>query len=56
MSANEDSYGTDYATTESQIPVQEDNKPVESGVDASTADSDAQLGVSQWIISLPNSN
>lgn len=39
MSANED-----YTTEGGDIPVQDDNAPVEEGVDAATADSDAQLG------------
>lgn len=39
MSANDD-----YTTQGGDIPVQDDNAPVEEGVDAATADSDAQLG------------
>lgn len=39
MSANDD-----YTTQGGDIPVQDDNAPVEDGVDAATADSDAQLG------------
>lgn len=46
MSANEDSYATSYATKDQQIPVQKDDEPVEDGIDASTADSDAQLRTS----------
>lgn len=64
MSANEESYGKSYATTEKQIPVQADDIPVEDGIDAATADSDAQLGTyhprgwrnSQAIFSIKNSN
>lgn len=41
MSANDD-----YTTQGGDIPVQDDNAPVEDGVDAATADSDAQLGMS----------
>lgn len=33
-----------YARGEKHIPVQDDDKPVESGIDEATADSDAQLG------------
>lgn len=40
MSANDD-----YTTEGGDIPVQDDNAPVEEGVDAATADSDAQLGM-----------
>lgn len=39
MSANDD-----YTTQGGEVPVQDDNAPVEEGVDAATADSDAQLG------------
>lgn len=39
MSSNDD-----YSTQGGEIPVQDDNAPVEEGVDAATADSDAQLG------------
>lgn len=39
MSSNDD-----YSTQGGEIPVQDDNAPIEEGVDAATADSDAQLG------------
>lgn len=34
----------DYTTEGGSVPVQDDTVPVEKGVDAATADSDAQLG------------
>lgn len=34
----------DYTTEGGSVPVQDDTVPVEEGVDAATADSDAQLG------------
>lgn len=40
MSSNES-----YATDDKHIPVQDDNEAIESGIDESTADSDAQLGM-----------
>lgn len=40
---NDETYN-DYTTEGGQVPVQDDNAPVEEGVDAATADSDAQLG------------
>lgn len=43
MSSNDETYN-DYATQGGEIPVQDDNAPIEEGVDAATADSDAQLG------------
>lgn len=46
MSAEDQTYN-DYSTEGGQqIPVQDDNAPIEEGVDAATADSDAQLGMS----------
>lgn len=43
MSANDETYN-DYSTQGGQqVPVQDDNAPIEEGVDAATADSDAQL-------------
>ncbi|KAK7709803.1 hypothetical protein SLS64_006044 [Diaporthe eres] len=42
MSSNDETYN-DYATQGGEIPVQDDNAPIEEGVDAATADSDAQL-------------
>lgn len=45
MSSNQnDETYNDYSTEGGQIPVQDDRLPVEDGVDAATADSDAQLG------------
>ncbi|KKY34791.1 hypothetical protein UCDDA912_g05220 [Diaporthe ampelina] len=44
MSSNQnDETYNDYSTEGGQIPVQDDRLPVEDGVDAATADSDAQL-------------
>lgn len=43
MSSNDETYN-DYSTQGGEIPVQDDNAPIEEGVDAATADSDAQLG------------
>lgn len=46
MSSEDQTYN-DYSTEGGQqIPVQDDNAPIEEGVDAATADSDAQLGMS----------
>lgn len=39
-----------YATSDKHIPVQDDDKPVESGIDESTADTDAQLGKAYFCI------
>lgn len=45
MSSNQnDETYNDYKTEGGEIPVQDDSAPVEDGVDAATADSDAQLG------------
>lgn len=33
-----------YATGDKYMPVQDDDRPVESGIDEATADTDAQLG------------
>lgn len=45
MSSDDATYN-DYSTEGGQqIPVQDDNAPIEEGVDAATADSDAQLGM-----------
>lgn len=41
---NEETY-SDYNSKGGPLPVQDDSVPVEEGVDASTADSDAQLGL-----------
>ncbi|KAJ0118738.1 hypothetical protein N8I77_001475 [Diaporthe amygdali] len=44
MSSNQnDETYNDYKTEGGEIPVQDDSAPVEEGVDAATADSDAQL-------------
>lgn len=37
-----------YVTKEDQVPVVDDNDNVEEGVDETTADSDAQLGISHY--------
>lgn len=54
MSSNDD-----YSTQGGEIPVQDDNAPIEEGVDAATADSDAQLGAyprrERSLISVANS-
>lgn len=45
--SSEDATYNDYSTEGGQqVPVQDDNAPIEEGVDAATADSDAQLGTS----------
>lgn len=45
MSSEDQTYN-DYSTEGGQqIPVQDDNAPIEEGVDAATADSDVQLGM-----------
>ncbi|KAI3391450.1 hypothetical protein diail_7339 [Diaporthe ilicicola] len=44
MSSNQnDETYSDYKTDGGSVPVQDDSVPVEEGVDAATADSDAQL-------------
>lgn len=45
MSANDETYN-DYSTKGiDEVPVQGDDAPIETGVDAATEDSDAQLGM-----------
>lgn len=58
MSSNDETYN-DYTTQGGEIPVQDDNAAIEEGVDAATADSDAQLGTypttGQPLINIANS-